>query len=546
VISLLSLSAALATPAFDPAAPEAVFTGAETLTHDEADVLWSRIDRYGDPDRTVFRAEEYNDIFRWRDSEFTPHMGTLFGSETPHSSQFLLHYGQQEATSSGTPILLVHGAGDNASRPWFGMRRELEDLGRPVYAITFAHPHGDVMMQAETLANAIDVIKHRTGSAQVDLVAHSKGGIAVNTYLSNTPGDTWPDAGYEQMGTDYRGDVRRVVLIGVPLDGIDTAYRWPASNFFGLLPDLAVAPVSWSTYYPWGAGSWWVSQDLEYQDFLPENGDPFPGQRQLLKRQPHTLPGAQPFLGGYALQTDWWTTYEGGFGFTTHSYGIDAAIEAGGNHIDVLASKGIDPSVDVFILAGRNPMMPNGEETFKQIWDAVATQSQWGLLLDSIDTFVTPITRNDAELQGLADGELVLGEVSGASDGVLFLSSALATENLGARGAQVVETRVVDISHTELLLASDEMGYFMYGLAGDDPDMAWAIARGDRYLEANTTWWVAEKLMDSGSAQGARGDVDATADDPGLGGIEGGCSSAPSPVWMGLFAPLLALLARRR
>ncbi|MEZ4318664.1 MAG: hypothetical protein R3F61_14215 [Myxococcota bacterium] len=546
MIALLSLAPAWATSDFDPTAPEAVFTGDEVKTHDGNDALWSRIDRYGDPDRELFHAEEFNAIFEWRDSEFTPHMQTLFGTSTPHSSQFLLHYGLHEETSSGTPILLVHGAGDNASRPWFGMRRELEDLGRPVYAITFAHPHGEMLMQAEAVANAIAVIKARTGASEVDLVAHSKGGLAVVAYTSNTAGTSWGDAGYEAVGTPYRGDVRRMVLAGVPLDGIDTAYRWPASNFFGLDTDAAVAPVSWTAYYPFGAGTWWVEQDLEGQDFLPENGDPFPGQRQLLKRQPHTLPGAQPFLGGYALQTDWWTTYEGGFGFYSHSYGIDAAIEAGGDFVDVLASKGVDPEVEIFILAGKNPLMPNGEESYKEVWDGIASKSQWGLLIDSINTWVTEITTDDAELQGLADGQLVLGEVSGPSDGVLFLSSATATQNVDARGAQVVETRVVDISHTELLLASDEMGWFMYGLAGDDPANAWMIARGNRYLAANTTAWVAEKLADSTGAQGARGDANEDADAVGLGGI-GGCDTVSSGTFgSSLLVGLLALLGRRR
>ncbi|MCA9573714.1 MAG: hypothetical protein KC656_38040, partial [Myxococcales bacterium] len=174
-------------------------------------------------------------------------------------------------------------------RPWFTLRRELEDLGRPVYAITFAHPHGDIFMQAENVADAIAVIKARTGASKVDLVAHSKGGPAVLAYASNHAGAAWGVDAYDSVGTRYRGDVRRIVLAGVPLDGIDTAFRWPGSNYFGLVEDLAVAPVSWSSYYPMGSGTWWVQQDLEAQDFLPEGGDPFPGQRQLIKRQPHDL-----------------------------------------------------------------------------------------------------------------------------------------------------------------------------------------------------------------------------------------------------------------
>lgn len=539
------LAAAHATSAFDPSTPDAVFTGVETKTHNGADQLWSKVERWSDADRELFEQEQFNQIFRWSDSEFTPHMQTLFGSPTPHSSTFLLHSGLREATSSGTPVLLVHGAGDNASRPWFTLRRELEDLGRPVYAITFAHPHGDVFMQAEAVANAIAVITARTGSAQVDLIAHSKGGLAIAVYASHTADADWSNSAYESVGTAYRGDVRRMVMVGTPLNGIDTAYRWPASNFFGLDPDLAVAPVSWGAYYPFGSASWWTGMDLSDQDFLPDGNDVFPGQRQMLQRQPHPLPGGQPWLGGYALQTDWYTTYEGGYGFYSWSDGIDAGIEAGGYFMDHLAAQGVDPGVELFLLAGTNPLMPNGEETFKEIWDGLATASQWGLLLSSVNTFVADVTASDAELQGLADGELVLGEVSAASDGVLFTSSALAGENLGARGAVVHEARTVDVSHTELLLASDDMGFFMHALAGDDPDKAWMKARGDRYIAANTTAWVATILADAPSAgdPNARGDAETGDDGIGLGGV-GGCSTTSGGGSLALV--LLGVLGLRR
>jgi triacylglycerol lipase len=545
MITLLS-TVAFATPGFDPTAPDAVFTGVETQTHATGEQLWSRVDRWSDPDRELFTQEEFNEIFRWKDSEFTPHMETLFGSPTPHSSSFLLHYGLREASSAGTPVLLVHGAGDNASRPWFTLRRELEDLGRPVYAITFAHPHGDIFQQAENIADAIAVIKARTGAEQVDLIAHSKGGLAVSAYTSHHADADWGGHTYEDVGTAYQGDVRRMVLVGTPLGGIDTAYRWSASNFFGLDADLAVAPVSWDAYYPYGAAMWWSYEDLSSQDFLPDGADVFPGQRQMLRRQEHALPGGQPWLGGYALQTDWWTTYEGGTGFFSSSSGIDAGIEAGGYFMDHLAANGVDPDVELFLLAGTNPMMPNGEATFKEIWDGLASASQWGMLLSSISTFVGPVTSTDAELAGLATGDLVLGEVSGPSDGVLFLTSALASDTVTGRGAQVVATRTVDVSHTELLLASDDMGFFMHALAGDDPAKSWMKARGDRYVAENTTAWVAQVLADAppaASDPNARGEAGLDDDPVGLGGI--GCSSAPGLAgWLTIFVG--AVFVRRQ
>lgn len=548
MIALLSvLSLAHATESFDPSMPEAIFTGAETYDHAGAQQLWSRVDRYADPDRTFFDREEYSALFRWKDVVFTPHMLTMFGTDQPHSSQFLLHYSVNEPTATGTPVLFVHGAGDNASRGTFGLRPEFEAADRPFYAITFAHAHGDVLTQAESVANAIEVIKLRTGAEQVDVIAHSKGGLAVTAYASNTDSMDWDHAGFEAAGTNYRGDIRRMLLIGVPLDGIDTAFRWPGSNFLGFDPDLAAAPVSWSVHYPMGTAFWWSSTDLGYQDFLPGEGDPFPGQRQLLKRQDHPLPGAMPWLGGYSLQTDWYTTYEGGFGLFTHSYGIDAVIEAGGNLVDRLADQGVDPSIEVILLAGENPLMPSGDPAFEELWDGLAGASMWQMLLDSISSWVSPITATEAEVDGLSNGKLILGEISGPSDGILFVDSALATDNVTARGAVVTATRLVDLSHTELLIASDTFGSTFQVLAGDDPDNEWMIDRGQRYIDADTTGWIADQLADDVGTEA--GDVNARGVVDGLDGPEAGpgqwsnlgCSSTAAQSWS-----LASLLQRRR
>ena len=426
----LLFAAALATPGFDPGAPAATFDAAnlpELLGNHNGDkVLWERIDRFEDAsDPDLFPQHAFNSVSRWSDSEFTPHIATLFGDSEPGSEAFLLHAAVGTSAATGTPILLVHGAGDNASRAWSVLRDELVALGRPVYAITFAHPHGDVFGQAEVVADAIAVITARTGAQAVDLVAHSKGGMAVAAYTSHTASAEWGDTptanAYEQSGTPYRLDVRRVVYVGSPLGGIDTSFRWSAGNFLGLDADLAISPTAWSTYYPYGSTYWWYAEDLEEQDFLSTDGDLFPGQRQLLRRQPAPLPGSLPWIGGFAIQQDWYTTYEGGFGLVSWSEGIDDAIADGGYFMDHLAAQGMDPRIDVYVLAGGNPLMPNGDETFRQLWDGVASASSWDLLLTSVDTFVSSLTWDDTEAQGLAEGYLVMGEITGPSDGILFV-----------------------------------------------------------------------------------------------------------------------------
>ena len=69
------------------------------------------------------------------------------------------------------------------------------------------------------MADAIDRIKKLTGAGTVDVVAHSKGGIAARIYMSN------------MSATAYRHDVRRLVMLGVPNLGTDFAFRNPSISY---------------------------------------------------------------------------------------------------------------------------------------------------------------------------------------------------------------------------------------------------------------------------------------------------------------------------
>ena len=207
--SLVSAPPALATAGFDAAAVGATFTGSETWDQGETVQLWSTIERHVDADRTLFTAGEFNTSTEWQDNAaFAPWIGTCFGTGTPSGGTFLLHHGVHAATASGTPILFVPGAGDNASRGFVTMATKMDWAGRPVYAITFAHPHGDVFEQAEIVADAIARVRELTGAPQVDLVSHSKGGISVAVYLSHHAGADWGSAAH-RLGRRYRRTRRR-------------------------------------------------------------------------------------------------------------------------------------------------------------------------------------------------------------------------------------------------------------------------------------------------------------------------------------------------
>lgn len=507
MIPLLLASLAHATSGYDPTSPEQVFSGLETYTTDASAQLWAAIERHRDPDTTLFRPQQFNEATAWpEDSQFTPFISTCFGTTEPDAGAFLLHVGLGGQTATGTPVLFVPGAGDNASRGFVIMSLFMAAEGRPVYGITFSHPHGDVFQQAEIVADAIARIKERTGAAKVDVVSHSKGGLASAIYLSHTRGADWGNPAYEAIGTPYRGDVRRAVFIATPLDGVDTAYRWPGINYAALDPESAAAPSSWDTYYPATSTFLLNNVDLSRQDFFPGGGDLFPGQRQLLKAQPVDLPGSMPWLGVYAMaQQDWYTTWNGGLGFYSDSRGIEAAVEAGGNVIDTLATQGVDPRVELFILAGKNPLLTNGtwllaDQLYESVWLDIATASVdvWGSLITEIVDHTMPnLQVSDGDIQGLSSGKLILGEITAPSDGLVMLRSATREQALTARGAEVKETRVVDLAHLDLLYANVESAGNMREQAASDPvEYGWITGLADRYEQADTVGWVIQVLAD--------------------------------------------------
>ena len=561
---LVSAGTAHATDAFDPTSPAARYEGKETWTQPEDIRLWNAVERWEDREPGLFAQEAFNTGLTWQDADYSPWIATSFGTGTPHSSQFLLHVGLHEPTAEGTPVLMVPGAGDNGSRGFITMATKLDRENRPVFAMTFAHPHGDVFMHAEAVADAIEVVKQRTGAEQVDVVAHSKGGIATTIYASHHQGADWGRDDYHTHGTTYRDDIRRMVLIAVPLGGVDTTYRWSGLNFYSLDADAALAPTSWSEYYPNTTAVPVVSDDLADQDILPDGADYFPGQRQLLARWDDTyeLPGSQAWLGLYAVQQDWLTTYEGGFGLLSYSEGIEAGISAGGDLIQRLENIGVDPAVELYLLAGTNPIMPNGDDDLAKQFDSLSGLVDYEELLADATARGIPMEADADELTGLDDGYLVLGELTGPSDGLVFVGSALKQRALDARGAQVIEARRANLSHIDLLYASPITGELLIEAAEDGPpEGLWARGVGKRYAEADTLGWVVDVLADpvvADTGTDSATDTGWTATDtrPGVGSDEtpgefarpcGGCSSTTAPgSALGLIFVAWGLTRRRR
>jgi triacylglycerol esterase/lipase EstA (alpha/beta hydrolase family) len=323
-----------------------------------------------------------------------PEIVKAFGTATPASKDVVLHYMKGWNAGKGTPVILVHGAILDATANWYephgkpGLAPALAADGRRVFAVTFAHRHGDNMLQAEQLANAIDRVKQVTGASEVDVVAHSKGTVVARALASGVR-EGWMRA--------YGHDIRHLVMIGGPHLGLDYPFRHPAINF-AMVPErsdtLHDAPMSWTSMLVAGV---WVNTSK--QSIMTDYGNYFPGQAQMLAKFDKKYP-----LPKY--EQDWYTTYYGGHGFVSVSPGIDAAIAAGGHFMDKLAAHPLDPKVDLAVLAG--------------------------------------------DKQDLTS---VLCEKTGASDSVVFVESATATDDMTRGGAKLLDKQVMHLNHMDLVIA---------------------------------------------------------------------------------------------
>jgi len=139
-------------------------------------------------------------------------------------------------SASGVPILLVPG--------WFDSGRDLAALRirllasgwdvSGVEAVTFEDATGSNMAHAEELARAVDSLVEQTGAAEIDIVAHSMGGLATRWYLLQHP----------------EAPVRRIVFIASPHRGTLSAHLAWGGGRSEMMPDSefldslnAAAPV---------------------------------------------------------------------------------------------------------------------------------------------------------------------------------------------------------------------------------------------------------------------------------------------------------------
>ncbi|MFI0807466.1 esterase/lipase family protein [Streptomyces echinatus] len=108
----------------------------------------------------------------------------------------------------GPPVVLLHGFIDNRS-VFVLLRRALAQHGNQrVESLNYSPLTCDIRTAAELLGRHIEEIRERTGSAQVDIVGHSLGGLIARYYV-------------QCLGGDLR--VRTLVTLGTPHSGTRVA-----------------------------------------------------------------------------------------------------------------------------------------------------------------------------------------------------------------------------------------------------------------------------------------------------------------------------------
>jgi pimeloyl-ACP methyl ester carboxylesterase len=95
----------------------------------------------------------------------------------------------QLPTETKRPVVLLHGFIDNRS-VFVLLRRSLAQHGRQqVESLNYSPLTCDIRTAAELLGRHIEEICERTGSARVDIVGHSLGGLIARYYVQRLGGD---------------------------------------------------------------------------------------------------------------------------------------------------------------------------------------------------------------------------------------------------------------------------------------------------------------------------------------------------------------------
>ncbi len=363
--------------------------------------LWDKIELIRATDSGI-PAEKIHHRGRHRDSDIV----SCFGTDTPSSTDFCLHdSGSPSSLKYTTPVLLIHGANTTATRAWADPDGDGKKKGLSQYLKSKGF-----RVFAVTFAN-----KHGD-----NFIWSSHINRAISRIKQITKAESVDTLGHSKGGfalrlytsNVYNGqnpfghDVRKAIFVGTPHRGIDFTFRHPVIHW-ALFPEnddpVKYAPLAW-TKLLW-QGQWQDSSEMSFE------GNYFPGQSQMVAKWDKKYPLS-------TLEQDWHTTYYGGQGFVSQSPGIDKIIKHGGNLVEKVRRSPVDPSVKVAVLAGSSPTVPG-----------------------------------------------ILNEITGPSDGVLFLESAKATSDLTSGGAELLAEKAMLLNHLQLVSDTKAMEWISQQLA---------------------------------------------------------------------------------
>jgi len=135
------------------------------------------------------------------------------------------------------PVVLVHATGVNLGANWVALSPMLANAGYCVFAFNYGMTWlslgrvgglGEISASARTLSSFVEKVRSRTGSAKVDLVGHSQGGMMPNYYIKFLGGaskvGTFVGLSPSNHGTTLMG----IVNLGAKLNllGFASAVLW--------------------------------------------------------------------------------------------------------------------------------------------------------------------------------------------------------------------------------------------------------------------------------------------------------------------------------
>ena len=346
---------AASTVLWQPAPAVAVGTLTLQATFTSVSYGWSKVERYQDTDLN-WPAQQYLADGR---NDQTGQRATFFGTTEPSGSQFLLYHAPGWSTGTKTvPVLLVMGANDNVDRefadpglngsgtcgalscPTTGLMQYLNARGYKVFAVDFANMQGNNYEWAQTISDALQVVRSKTAQSLVDVVAWSKGAFPARMYVESIK-PTW--------GRAYQNDVRKLILLGGPNGGYDYVFAHGTQGEVSIWPECGGSlngPSPHVDYMCFGV----FYHHPELSIYNTEGYDVFAGQRQMIARWDGTY-------GVDQSQQDWYTTYYGGQGFTSYGFGIDTAVSQG-SLVSALQSGSVPTSITTDLLCGGAANMP--------------------------------------------------------------------------------------------------------------------------------------------------------------------------------------------